>query len=77
MNVPMKACENTQLLPLYILQPLCVIAPLKITPLTMLFTVPSIISILQIHLKPHLFSELHLIPAPYSIYLCNLSVNMQ
>lgn len=59
MNVSMKACENIQLLPLYILQPLWVIARLNITPLTMLFTVPSITSILQIHLKPHLFSELH------------------
>ena len=59
MNVSMKACENIQLLPLYILQHLWVIDRLNITPFTMLFSVPSIISILQIHIKPHLFSELH------------------
>ena len=63
----MKACENILFLPLYIPQPLCVSAPLNITPFTMLFTVPSIVSILQIHLKPRLFSELHLTPAPYSM----------
>ena len=63
----MKACKNILFLPLYIPQPLCVSAPLNITPFTMLFTVPSIISILQIRLKPRLFSELHLTPAPYSM----------
>ena len=63
----MKACKNILFLPLYIPPPLCVSAPLNITPFTMLFTVPSIISILQIRLKPRLFSELHLTPAPYSM----------